>query len=64
MSHLVVMVVPMAFQLKLIDPTETDWRLDDHTREVGRRGLARARAALRRTRPVQLAAQDDQPSAA
>jgi len=22
------------------------WRLDDHTREVGRRGLAEARAAL------------------
>jgi hypothetical protein len=23
-----------------------DWRLDEHTREVGRRGLAEARAAL------------------
>ena len=42
----------MAFQLKLIDPADADWRLDDHTRELGRRGLARARAALRRARPV------------
>ena len=23
-----------------------DWRIDEHTREVGRRGLAEARAAL------------------
>jgi hypothetical protein len=23
------------------------WRLDDHTRDVGRRGIAKARAALR-----------------
>lgn len=33
-------------QLTLID-TPTAWRLDDHTREVGREGIARARAALR-----------------
>jgi hypothetical protein len=33
-------------QLTLID-TPTAWRLDDHTREVGRDGIARARAALR-----------------
>ncbi|MPY93088.1 MAG: hypothetical protein GEV08_08485 [Acidimicrobiia bacterium] len=46
MSHLVGMVVPMTFQLRLIDPTDVDWRLDEQTKEVGRRGLARARQAL------------------
>jgi hypothetical protein len=41
-------------QLVLVDTPRT-WRLDDHTREVGREGLARARAALRdglRRRPA------------
>ncbi|MCP5029864.1 MAG: hypothetical protein GY929_26635 [Actinomycetia bacterium] len=33
-------------QLTLIDTTGIDWRLDDHTRAVGRAGLAQARAAL------------------
>lgn len=32
-------------QLSLID-TPSPWRLDEHTREVGRAGIARARAAL------------------
>ena len=32
-------------QLSLID-TPSPWRLDDRTREVGRAGIARARAAL------------------
>lgn len=36
----------MTFQLRLIDPTDVDWRLDEQTKEVGRRGLARARQAL------------------
>jgi hypothetical protein len=42
----------MTKQLTLID-TPKDWRLDERTREVGREGLAKARAALlagRRTR--------------
>lgn len=26
---------------------EADWRLDDHTRDLGRRGIQEARAALR-----------------
>lgn len=30
-------------------PTEGDWRIDEPTRRVGRRGLAEARAALART---------------
>ena len=33
-------------QLSLID-TPSPWRLDEHTREVGRAGVAQARAALR-----------------
>ncbi len=27
--------------------TDTEWRLDEHTRDVGRRGIAAARARLR-----------------
>jgi hypothetical protein len=41
-------------QLALITPDELaarrDWRLDDHTREVGRQGIAAAREALRAAR--------------
>jgi len=50
-------------QLPLADPdraaagppsTEADaeWRLDEHTREVGRRGIAEARARLRTASPA------------
>ncbi|HEX3539983.1 MAG TPA: hypothetical protein VHT75_06010 [Acidimicrobiales bacterium] len=42
----------MAQQLVLISPTEKDWRLDERTKEVGRRGVSDARAALRRIRPT------------
>jgi hypothetical protein len=35
----------MTKQLTLID-TQPDWRLDEKTRKVGRRGIADARAAL------------------
>ena len=37
----------MERQLILIDDRQPDWRLDEHTREVGRAGVAQARAALR-----------------
>jgi hypothetical protein len=38
-------------QLRLLETTDKpDWRLDDTTREVGRRGIAAARAALRSAR--------------
>jgi hypothetical protein len=46
--------VVMARQLSLID-TPKDWRLTDETKEIARRGLAEARAALAagRDRPHQ-----------
>jgi hypothetical protein len=36
----------MRSQLALIDTAHADWRLDDRTKEIGRRGLVSARAAL------------------
>jgi hypothetical protein len=36
----------MARQLTLLD-TPPSWRIDEATREVGRRGIAEARASLR-----------------
>jgi hypothetical protein len=50
----------MERQLALIDTRGADWRLDEHTREVGREGVRSAREALRRA----LAEQHDHPSAA
>lgn len=38
----------MKRQLVLLEDNPTVWRLDDHTREVGRLGIAKAREALRR----------------
>ncbi len=40
----------MARQLTLIE-TPTAWRLDERTRETGRRGIASARAVLAEHRP-------------
>jgi len=37
----------MARQLVLLDAAAVDWRLDEHTRELGRQGVAEARLALR-----------------
>ncbi len=39
----------MSQQLLLLDE-DTPWRLDPHTREIGRRGVADARAALAQAR--------------
>jgi hypothetical protein len=44
----------MARQLALLE-TPPSWRLDDHTRAVGRRGVAAARASLQ----AALAAHDE-----
>lgn len=38
----------MACQLILINPNEIEWRLDQRTKELGRRGISEARAALSR----------------
>lgn len=37
----------MENQLPLIDSGPRSWKLDRRTREIGRRGIAQARAALR-----------------
>lgn len=37
----------MTNQLHLLDDIEHDWRIPEATREIGRRGLAEARAVLR-----------------
>jgi hypothetical protein len=37
----------MTRQLELLlDSSDDDWRLDEHTREAGRRGVAEARRVL------------------
>jgi hypothetical protein len=36
----------MERQLVLIEDTESDWRLDERTRQLGRQGVAAARIAL------------------
>jgi hypothetical protein len=36
----------MARQLVLLEQDDNDWHLDEHTRELGRRGVAAARRAL------------------
>lgn len=44
-------------QLLLVLDTATEtahWKLDDETREIGRQGLAKARAALQAARPAPL----------
>jgi hypothetical protein len=55
----------MERQLTLLDPQPT-WRLDEATREAGRRGIEAARAALRAARrPIETAATaDDRSNAA
>jgi hypothetical protein len=47
-------------QLTLID-TPRSWKLDQHTREVGREGIARARAALRDGRHTATASRSSPP---
>jgi hypothetical protein len=45
LSHPFVILVSMSTQLTLIE-FPAGWKLDERTREVGRRGLVAARAAL------------------
>jgi len=60
MSHPFVILGFMSNQLTLIE-FPAGWHLDERTREVGRRGLAAARAALSAARARELA--DDSPTA-
>jgi hypothetical protein len=41
----------MADQLRLLETQAAEWRLDDRTREAGRKGVEAARAALRAAVP-------------
>jgi len=40
------MLAAMKDQLVLVEPPAERWRIDDHTREVGRKGVEQARRAL------------------
>ena len=53
----------MTSQLRLLDAADVNWKLDERTKEIGRRGLARARAALQAAAP-QLAEVADEATAA
>lgn len=58
-SHTTNIARPDQPQLLLVTDTAHDerrWALDEETREAGRRGLAKARAALQATRPHHLEA--------
>jgi hypothetical protein len=54
----------MARQLRLLDPVEDTWRLDEHTREVGLAGVRAAREALRQVRPARVEEHPDAASTA
>jgi len=47
-------MIDMERQLTLLTGERPEWRLDDETRETGKRGVAAARAALREARRRQL----------
>ena len=47
----------MELQLVLIEERGADYRLDDRTREIGRRGIAAAREALRKAASADAAAE-------
>ena len=53
----------MERQLVLLEP-EDPWRLDEQTREIGRRGVAEAREALRKARQAAAAARENADQAA
>jgi hypothetical protein len=52
LSHPPAMLVNMNDQLVLLEDDERQWRLDERTREIGRRGIALAREALRQAAPA------------
>jgi hypothetical protein len=48
LSHPLFRVGDMTTQLVLLDSGRRSWKLDRQTREIGKRGVAQAREALRR----------------
>jgi hypothetical protein len=58
----------MARQLRLLDPVEDQWRLDEQTRQIGLAGVRAAREALRQSseqrRPVPPVEHVEHPDAA
>lgn len=54
----------MQRQLTLLSADDETWRLDEDTREVGRQGVAAARAALQAARRLDLDDGDARPTAA
>jgi hypothetical protein len=64
MSHPALKMRTMESQLTLLDPDDKTWRLDEDTREVGRRGVAAARAALEASRRPAVDDHDAHPTAA
>jgi hypothetical protein len=59
-SHPLVRMWIMQRQLKLLNPDDDSWRLDDETREVGRKGVAAARQALQASRRHDVAEAGDE----
>ena len=47
LSHPPAILVNMNDQLVLLENDDRQWRLDERTREIGLRGVAQAREALR-----------------
>ena len=54
----------MQTQLTLLNTEDGSWRLDEETRELGRKGVAAARAALRAARAPRDDGDDARPTAA
>lgn len=64
MSHPAARMHTMQRQLTLLTRGDGSWRLDEETREVGRKGVAEARAALQASRRPDTDDPDVQPTAA
>ena len=64
LSHPPFIVIDMDNRLPLIDAGSRSWKLDRRTREIGRRGVAQARAALRAAAPETRTETDARPQAA
>ena len=54
----------MARQLRLLDPVDDQWRIDETTRQIGLAGVRAAREALHSVRPVPVVEHPDAASSA